>query len=99
MVERRLAGGFTVSLPPSSGAVTFEFRKNPAEMALVDEAAYQSNVCQLQPVSEQQLPSPLDSFSNQPLVWRYIRRLASTRRSCQGDNPPDVKSSGTAALP
>src|SRR5258707_8778271 len=47
-------------------------------MALVNEAAYESNVGQSEPVSEQQLPSPLDSFSNQPLVRRYARRLAET---------------------
>jgi hypothetical protein len=64
----------TVPLPPPSGAVTFQFRKNPAEMALVNEATYQSNVGQSEPVSEQQLPSALDSFSDQPLVRRYARR-------------------------
>ena len=74
----RLPAGLTVPLPPPSGAVTFEFRKNPGEMALVDEAAHQSNVGQSEPVSEQQLPSPLDSFSNQPLVRRYARRLAES---------------------
>ena len=65
-------------LPPPSGAVTFEFRKNSGEMALVDEAAHQSDVRQSEPISEQQLPSPLDSFSNQPLVRRYARRLAES---------------------
>jgi hypothetical protein len=74
----RLPAGLTEPLPPPSGAVTFEFRKNPGEMALVNEAAYESNVRQPQPVSEQQLPSPLDSFSNQPLVRRCARRLAES---------------------
>jgi hypothetical protein len=119
-----------VPLPPPSGAVAFELRKNPSEMALVDEAAHQGDVRQSEPVSEQQLPSPLDSFSNQPLVRRYARRLAEsaceiarrqstlTRKLCNGRvvtqmrgkeveyatklpgrQSPDVKSSGTAALP
>jgi len=55
--------GLTIPLPPPSGAVAFELRKNPGEVALVDKAAHQSNVRQFEPVSEQQLPSPLDSFS------------------------------------
>ena len=74
----RLLAGLTVPLPPPSGAIAFELRKNPGEVALVDEAAHQSDVCQSEPVSEQQLPSPLDSFSNQPLVRRYARRLAES---------------------
>jgi hypothetical protein len=74
----RLLAGLTVPLPPPSGAVTFEFRKNPGEMTLVNEAAHESNVRQSEPVPEQQLPSPLDSFSNQPLVRRYARRLAES---------------------
>jgi len=74
----RLPAGLTVPLPPPSGAVTFDFRKNPGEMALVNKAAYESNVRQSEPVSEQQLSSPLDSFSNQPLVRRYASCLAES---------------------
>ena len=74
----RSPAGLTIPLPPPSGAVAFELRKNPGEVALVDKAAHQSNVRQFEPVSEQQLPSPLDSFSNQPLVGRYARRLAES---------------------
>ena len=39
-----LRAGFTLPLPPSSGAVAFELREHPGEVALVDEAADQSNV-------------------------------------------------------
>jgi hypothetical protein len=67
-----------VPLSPPSGAVTFKFRKNPGEMALVDEAAYESDVRQAQPVSKQQSPGPFYPFSNQPLVRRYARRLAES---------------------
>ena len=72
--DRRL----TVPLPPSSGAVTFKFGEDPGEVALVNEAAYEGDVRQSEPVSEQQLPSSFDSFSNQPLVRRYARRLAES---------------------
>jgi hypothetical protein len=51
--EHPLPAGFTVPLSPPSGAVAFEFRKNPAEVALVDEAAHKGNVRQSEPVSEQ----------------------------------------------
>jgi hypothetical protein len=67
-----------VPLPPPSRTIAFELRKNPGEVALVDEAAYQRDVRQSESVSEQQLPTPLDSFSNQPLVGRYARRLAES---------------------
>jgi hypothetical protein len=68
--------GIAVPLPPLSGTIAFELRKNPGEVALVDEAAHQSDVRQFEPVSEQQLPSPLQPPSDQPLVGRYARRLA-----------------------
>ena len=70
--------GIAVPLPPLSGTIAFELRKNPREVTLVDEAAHQSDVRQFESISEQQLPSPLESFSNQPLVRRYARRLAES---------------------
>jgi hypothetical protein len=76
MVERRSMAGIAVPLPPLSGTIAFELRKNPGKVTLVDEAAHQSNVRQFEPVSEQQLPSPLQPPSDQPLVGRYASRLA-----------------------
>ena len=48
-----LLAGPAVPLPPPSGAFAFELRKNPGEVALVDEAAHQGDVRQSEPVSEQ----------------------------------------------
>ena len=63
-------------LPPLSGTGAFELGKNPREMALVDEAAHERDISQFEPVSEQQLPGPLDPSSDQPLVRGHARRLA-----------------------
>jgi hypothetical protein len=71
---------FAIQPPPPSGGLTFELRKNPREVALVDEAAHQSNVRQPEPVSEQQTPSSFNPFFNQPLMRRYACRLAESTR-------------------
>lgn len=55
-----LPAGLAVPLPPPSGTIAFELRENPGEVALVDETAHQSDVCQSEPVSQQQLASPFD---------------------------------------
>jgi hypothetical protein len=65
-----------MSLSPPSRTIAFELRKHPGEVTLIDEAAYQGDVRQSKPVSEQQLSRLLDPSSDHPLVRRYACRLA-----------------------
>jgi hypothetical protein len=76
LLDIAFPAGFTVALAPPSGAIAFELRKNPAEMALVDETAYESNLRQPKPVSEQQSSRLFYPFSDQPLMRGYAHRLA-----------------------